>query len=235
MYQPHSLSYLLSPYNTFLLEKRTVPWLLKIFLAPYGNRGHRSPILVSITYQINRVCALSAQFFKSRLNNILPSTSRSAKWSLTPDISLQITAVWCRLTIRVMCRVCGRLKRTVACGAFPWRGKRNTHRGYFRDILHLSGKVPHLNYGTHLIAIMLFHGTFDQFVHFIPFIFEILRGHDRELLLICGCFLQSRDEHYICFLFWSGLVLPSHSLHCNPSPCTVLSSAVLLIRGWKFV
>ena len=41
-------------------EKQVVPRLLKKFLAPYGNRGHRSRILVSITNQINRVCAFPA-------------------------------------------------------------------------------------------------------------------------------------------------------------------------------
>jgi len=44
--------YLLSPYNKVLLEKRIVPRLLKTFLAPYGNRGHRNPIPVSVTNQI---------------------------------------------------------------------------------------------------------------------------------------------------------------------------------------
>ena len=38
---------------------------------------------------------------------------------LTPGISSQITTVRCRLTVRVKCRVWGRLKRTVTCGAFP--------------------------------------------------------------------------------------------------------------------
>ena len=49
------------------------------------------------------------------------------------------------------------------------------------------------------------------------------------------CWSVSASYNYvICFLFWSGLVLPSHSFPCNTSPSTVRSSAVLLIRGWKF-
>lgn len=158
-YQAHSLFYLLSPCNRVLLEKRRVPRLLKIFLAPYGNRGHRSTILISITNQINRSAHFQANYLRIVL--ILLSTSRSAKWSSNPDISSQITTVRYKLTVRVICRV--RACKAHCCVRCVSRGEASETptKVTFATFYTCLARSPLLNYRTHLIALMPFHGRFQ--------------------------------------------------------------------------
>jgi len=86
---------ILSPWSRALLEKLTVPQLIKKFPALNWNQKvyyhvHTSQLLVSIQSQINPVHGPPPiLFLKDHFSIILPPTSMSSKWSLCPSLPHQ--------------------------------------------------------------------------------------------------------------------------------------------------
>jgi hypothetical protein len=69
----------LTPWNK-VIEKSIIVQLVKKFTSFYGSRVHKNPPVDPILTHFNSVHALKF-YFLIYFNIIIPSTSRSSKWS----------------------------------------------------------------------------------------------------------------------------------------------------------